>query len=148
MRETDGLKQLHDALLAHFPLVHALEDSDVIQELTSAEIGVDAQILGQIAQHAFDFSPAFFALSVVCANMDCAAAGPQNAREDTHQRRFARAVGSYQTKHAVGNVQVYIVEGMDSAAIDFVEAVNRYVHSENSPCANNDSSSAKRRAAA
>ena len=41
VRKRDSLKKFLDTLLANFTLVHAFEDTNVIQELTGTQVGVD-----------------------------------------------------------------------------------------------------------
>jgi hypothetical protein len=46
----------------------------------------------------------------------------------THQRRFARAIGPQQTKHAARDGQSGIVQSVDPATIDFRETSESNLH--------------------
>src|SRR5947207_1367456 len=84
------------------PVVAALEDGDVVKELTCREVGVDAQLLRQIAEHALDVSAVALAADLAVANAHGAAGGMEDAGEDAHQGGLAGTVRPDEAKHAAG----------------------------------------------
>jgi hypothetical protein len=119
--QVDQLQQLVDAG-AHPPRLDPLDRRQVLQELAGAEIGIDAEILRQIAEH--PAQRARVADHVLALPQHAAGGGPGDRGQDAHQRRLAGAVGPQQTEHSRRQRQAEAAERFDAASINLVNRLD------------------------
>ncbi len=99
---------------------HPFQDRHVVHELARGQVGVEAELLRQVAEHGFDGDPAGLGGDVIAANLHLPAGWIDDARQDAHQRRLARAVGPQQAEHPRAQFQrdpIQSVDGLRAPAV-------------------------------
>ncbi len=126
-------------LLAHVPQVHlpqqrfdqlgtlapgndALEDGVVIEHRLDRDLGVDAEILGQVAQH--PPGGLLVGQQVLFIQPDGARIGILQGGDGTHQRGLAGPVGAQQAEHAARNIQGNVVQCPDAIVVGLAQIAN------------------------
>src|SRR5581483_4545366 len=88
----------------------------------------DAKLLRQVAQDALHLGTVVLGMDLASTDFDAARRGAQDASEDAHQRRLARAVWPQQPEHAALDLQVNALERAYASAVDFRQLPYRHIH--------------------
>lgn len=57
-------------MLARLAIIQPFEDANLVEKLTRGQIGIDAQILREVAQDALDRHAPFLSITIVFSNQD------------------------------------------------------------------------------
>ena len=93
------------------PVVHALEDAHVVEELGRREVGIGLDVLRQVAQGLLERAAVARLGQVAPVNKHASARGAHDAAEDAHERGLAGAIGTDEPDHAGRQVEREAVEG-------------------------------------
>ncbi len=101
--QVDPLQQLGRELLQPLGSLHTLEHQQVAQHRLAAQVRVEAEVLGQVAELAAN--AAGIGDDVLAVERDSPGGGLQQPRDDAHQRGLAGAVGAEKAEHSLRNIQ-------------------------------------------
>jgi len=118
MDQVDHHQQLVDAPPGGFG-VQALDGRHVFEKLDCCQVGVDAEILRQVAQHSPQAVRRFEHVTVVPP--ECAFSGLGDGDQDAHQGGLAGAVWPEQASDARTQLQVEVAQPPEVAAVLFGE---------------------------
>ncbi len=80
--------------------MQTLKNCQIIQKLIGIQVGVEAELLRQIAQQALYVSAICRLAHIIAADECCALGWGQERRQHAHERGFARAVRPQQANQA------------------------------------------------
>ena len=120
------LEQRFDHLLALACGGDALHDGEVVEHVERGHLGIDAELLRQIAEDAADL--VFLAEDVDAVEVDGAGVGVLQGGDGAHQRALAGAVGTEKTEHVVADGEGKVLERLDAVRIGLGKTCNRECH--------------------
>jgi hypothetical protein len=104
----------------------AFEDGEVVEHFEGGDAGVDAELLGQVAEDAPDGK--LVAEHVGIAEEGGAGVGVEERGEDAHEGGLAGAVRAEESVHAGGDGEGDAIQGADAVGVGFREGVEAEVH--------------------
>ncbi len=125
--EVHELEQLLDPR-ARRARLEALRGGEVLEELHRRELRVDAEVLGQVAQHLAH--RVGLARDVGAVPRHASARRRRERREDAHERRLARAVGTEQPEHAGAEIERELRERPAAAGIALADTIDDELHGD------------------
>jgi len=121
-------QRVHD-LFARAPVGDALEDGEMVEQTVRGDVGVDAELLWQVAEGLAHFVLLPHHVDRVSGvrridEADRSGVGFLQRRDRSHQGRFAGAVRAEEAEHAGMNRQRDILERGDTVGVGFREISN------------------------
>jgi hypothetical protein len=125
-REVGALEERVDRGLARLRVREALQPREVVEHLGRGHLGIDAELLGKIAEE-----PAHAIL--VAQHVDVvegrrSAIGLLQRGERAHEGRLARAVRAEEAEHPGRDGERHVVEGLDAIGIALREIADGKLH--------------------
>ena len=99
-----------------------LRDREVREQCDGVDVGVDAEVLRQVAEHPTD--RILLGEHVDVAQADRPAIGLLQGCDRAHQRRLPGSVGPEEPEHARLDVEIDALQGLHAAGIGLVQVSN------------------------
>jgi hypothetical protein len=106
----------------------ALQDREVLEDGLGGEVGVEAELLREVAELAAELGLLFEHVDV--AEADAAAVGVLQGGDRAHERRLAGAVGAEQAEHAGGDREVDALQRAHAVGVGLGELADLQFHGD------------------